>query len=1010
MHESVQNTVSRAVTNSQLEKKTSADAKARRKKKTSADVEEALPVEGPVDERLWKVPSISVRVMDLEHFKNRYGIDDKHHIIEVLRASPHMSDDIQAEWNRRQEKNDLHETTSLQMGDNIQSGPEYIQRVRIQSPVILGYFSHVTGYTGGDIEKPRVFFWPFAGLVHFHSEMKDQLEFLEEQWGATTPLEDFEYIKDDPAEQFEVKKKDVPGGGREIAKGKRVESGPGGARIGARQKAGASSSVRNDAEWVSSPAGIDRDDVKASEENSNDTDIENLLDTPTALRHMRCFIEFVERMLLPLEKAAMDHFESSGKIKSNDLWHLFQLGDVIYVASNSLLQRQTTFVVYRKAIPPIDDDYPDDFSNRGLTLLCYYVDNDGDRYGKTSEGFWINGYEGEKAITDLPMYPLRYAQGHQQQHVELQRHGQHFMAMVKEKHVYCQGWTLPNSPTGQRSGEEKRLAYSPPEHIDSDVIIDIKEALNKNPDWKPILWPNGQHLTGDSWQVGNDKMEVCHWRDKSRAQLLVSIPEKIQREEAIADAMGERWEGMPSIGSFDLKSENDVTIPSGILVLPRRFFAYVLRDRKFASVDVMMMEKIPPQQYIFDDLEIDENNKRMVKSLVAEHFQKRELQRIRPGIGLMNQDLIRGKGLGLFILLHGVPGCGKTATAEAVAQANGKPLFAITCGDLGFTPKEVEEELNSIFRLANMWDCVLLLDEADVFLARRDSWNLKRNALVSVFLRVLEYYSGILFLTTNRVGTIDEAFKSRIHVSLYYDRLDLNQTEKIFQININKLNRMERDKENKLKESGVRYPRLQINQRSILEWARNYYNDANRTGEFMQWNGRQIRNAFQVAASLARYDTTKEALASGGEKVPCPTLGARQFQSVAQAIEKFDTYMEHATGMADSDHARIEGTRADGIEFKDEMQLKASSRAAAKRSSGSRPDISRQNDRGAQEKSSARYHSLLARSHPGRGGLKGKSIEPSVSRRFNGRNEEIGTEHISDEDSEHGDEANSDGY
>jgi SpoVK/Ycf46/Vps4 family AAA+-type ATPase len=85
----------------------------------------------------------------------------------------------------------------------------------------------------------------------------------------------------------------------------------------------------------------------------------------------------------------------------------------------------------------------------------------------------------------------------------------------------------------------------------------------------------------------------------------------------------------------------------------------------------------------------------------------------------------------LFILLHGVPGVGKTATAEAVAQASRKPLFPITCGDLGVSPQEVDAALTSIFRLANLWDCVLLLDEADVFLSRRELGDLERNALVS---------------------------------------------------------------------------------------------------------------------------------------------------------------------------------------------------------------------------------------------------------------------------------------
>lgn len=65
------------------------------------------------------------------------------------------------------------------------------------------------------------------------------------------------------------------------------------------------------------------------------------------------------------------------------------------------------------------------------------------------------------------------------------------------------------------------------------------------------------------------------------------------------------------------------------------------------------------------------------------------------------------------------------------------------------------------------------MDEADVFLERRSVHDLQRNALVSVFLRLLEYFQGILFLTTNRVETFDEAFQSRIHIALRYNDLDV---------------------------------------------------------------------------------------------------------------------------------------------------------------------------------------------------------------------------------------------
>ena len=94
-------------------------------------------------------------------------------------------------------------------------------------------------------------------------------------------------------------------------------------------------------------------------------------------------------------------------------------------------------------------------------------------------------------------------------------------------------------------------------------------------------------------------------------------------------------------------------------------------------------------------------------------------------------------------------------------------MYPITCGDLGSTALEVEKSLKKHFTLASKWDCVMLLDEADVFLAMRKQEDLRRNSIVSVFLRMLEYYKGLLFLTTNRVGSFDEAFKSRVHISLF---------------------------------------------------------------------------------------------------------------------------------------------------------------------------------------------------------------------------------------------------
>ena len=56
-------------------------------------------------------------------------------------------------------------------------------------------------------------------------------------------------------------------------------------------------------------------------------------------------------------------------------------------------------------------------------------------------------------------------------------------------------------------------------------------------------------------------------------------------------------------------------------------------------------------------------------------------------------------------------------------------------------------------------------------MAERRTSNLERNELVSVLLRTLEYFDGVMFLTTNRVETIDSAFMSRIHLSIAYPHL-----------------------------------------------------------------------------------------------------------------------------------------------------------------------------------------------------------------------------------------------
>lgn len=152
----------------------------------------------------------------------------------------------------------------------------------------------------------------------------------------------------------------------------------------------------------------------------------------------------------------------------------------------------------------------------------------------------------------------------------------------------------------------------------------------------------------------------------------------------------------------------------------------------------------------------------------------------------------------------------------------GRPLWSLSVSELGTTPKELEQTLFKVLDIAAAWRAVLLLDEADVYLERRVSGaDLTRNAMTGIFLRMLEYYRGVLFLTTNRIGTFDDAFRSRISMFLHYTALSTQDKGKIWSALLGKarVGDFPPDK--------------------LLELAT------------LDLNGREIRNAIHTAQSLA---------------------------------------------------------------------------------------------------------------------------------------------------------------
>jgi len=190
-----------------------------------------------------------------------------------------------------------------------------------------------------------------------------------------------------------------------------------------------------------------------------------------------------------------------------------------------------------------------------------------------------------------------------------------------------------------------------------------------------------------------------------------------------------------------------------------------LTDMEWLEFRIDDVKEITWSKDMFSRLDLQRNSKKFLKSLVESHASSKDVDSIF-------DDFVPGKGLGMIFNLHGPPGVGKTLTAEATSEVTQSPLYVVGTGDLGTGPSDLDRNLRRVFTLANRWKAVVLIDEADVFLEKRDLRDMVRNAMVAVFLRQLEYYPGILFLTTNRITVFDDAMLSRIHLSLFYSPLD----------------------------------------------------------------------------------------------------------------------------------------------------------------------------------------------------------------------------------------------
>lgn len=167
-----------------------------------------------------------------------------------------------------------------------------------------------------------------------------------------------------------------------------------------------------------------------------------------------------------------------------------------------------------------------------------------------------------------------------------------------------------------------------------------------------------------------------------------------------------------------------------------------------------------------DKLILEEKNKKIVNQIFSKKYASFD-------------DIVKDKGKGIIILAVGETGTGKTSTAEVYSELHQKSLYILQIEELGIDIINIEKNLYTILQRINNWNSVLLLDEVDIFLSHRNN-NLEKSAIVGIFLRLLEYFEGVIFFTSNRLDVIDSAVMSRITLVLQFPKLSLSTRKKIW--------------------------------------------------------------------------------------------------------------------------------------------------------------------------------------------------------------------------------------
>ncbi|GAM83468.1 hypothetical protein ANO11243_014560 [Dothideomycetidae sp. 11243] len=470
----------------------------------------------------------------------------------------------------------------------------------------------------------------------------------------------------------------------------------------------------------------DQDDLKALDPEQQDA---------LKLQHAELLYNLLVSEFQDLIDSSQDMM-AKGVMTYEHVWTLFQPASLIF---SKVEGQERVFRLVSGKYGFNKDNKP------GFWLMMLFVEYDGSRFGYQRFNVFLHSWTGTRTIFTLAGFPLEFHREKDELRNKLIARGAKVEALSGSHYRGYEGMGWRRDLWGHK---EK---FS----IKGRIMVDT-HGWNKNvPNYSIFVTPFNRD-SGSGHRSGSDDSDC-----------------ESDSDEELGDFEDDMEDGMPIDGHFaddEDEANKEPLTEEQRLMCNHLIRGYALKQKQWLNLYVNSVHELSFNTRAFESLVLPESQKELILGFTSSQQSTRH----------QFDDVIEGKGRGIILLLCGPPGVGKTLTAESVAEEMRVPLFVMSAGDVGYDSNNVEGRLLDLFEMVTRWNAILLLDEADVFLEERSLHEIERNKIVSIFLRVLEYYEGIMFLTTNRVQTLDQAFQSRIHISLDYPELSIESRKQVW--------------------------------------------------------------------------------------------------------------------------------------------------------------------------------------------------------------------------------------